>query len=1426
MLVDTTALIILPSVIGLLSVGHLTYTKLLPYDSAAAGQSQTGNVDRLARRDLADTTSVLRALRLLASLVLLLLAALQVLQGGSPGAWPFVAFAFYAYATWLCLASMRGSQPWKHTADTHVFCLFFACFLLDFYSVVYPLALVDGRTPTWPAVLHCISTLVGGVVIPLCLPGAPSSDPRKSASWFSYLTWGFLDPMVVHATRHRQVPDEKLLPLEERDDVEFLAERYFKRMDRTKPAESWDIAWNLISVFKWDFVAMFLNGIGNTLATFIAPIGIQQLLLYLEGGGHESPIRPWVWVVWIGISPMLRSLFGEWYVQNSARTLVRAEAIVVRLVFEHVLRMRASMSTSGRSEVVMPKTKSSDMTRQRMGMINNLVTGDAAAITKGVDWVQCVMAITQVIGSTVYLYLILGWSSLVGTAVLVVSLPVPIWVAKMRLSAQRRKMEASDHRVQNATRILNVLRTIKLFAWEEKALNKLFKFRNDEIARIRHNGILELIAYNANNILPLCNLLVTFGTYTLIMKGELTSSRVFTAISIFSILQAKLNQTAFLLPSMINAKVSLDRLTRFMKETRSIPGKVFQATSETIPSDIGVQSTYFTWHEMSSSEVQTDAREFKLTVEGTIRIRAKAMTAIVGPTGSGKTSFLMALGEMYCHPLGTDSWYNLPLEYGVAYATQETWVLNDTIRNNIIFDSAFDEARYHKVLEQCALIQDINSFPYGDLTEVGEKARVTLARAVYSSARILLLDDVFAGLDVHTARWVAEHCLKGDLVRDRTVILVTHDLALVKGSLDSVIQISDAGDAVQMQASAIDVSSFDGLVAGSQGHTEAEPQIASEYAETENSTGGKLIAEETTTYDAAGVRIIGFYLVNAGGPIFCAVIYLLVFAEVAVSLYQPFFLGRWAEQYNTRDPSSVPAEKYLGGFAVLLLAQLVLRTVKAALWLRGGLRASVNIHQKLMESVLYATFRWLDKTPIARVITRCTQDINSVDTSLPSIIMQELVMSTGIMLKLLAIFLVVKDAFLAGVVMLAMALVVGRGYIRVQAALKRKQSIAKSPVLSLFGTTCSGLTSIRAYGAQKRFTGELTRRINIYTRASRNFFNLNRWIDVRIDALGSVFSIAVAAAVLYTPAIRAGEAGFALSQVLAFSGDVFWFVRVWNVVEVECDLERIKDYIDIVSEPRHTPQGVPPAYWPASGSLRAQSLCARYDPDSNDVLHDISFDIKAGERVAVVGRTGNLALALLRAMLTRGKVYYDDIDIHQVNLDALRSHITIIPQNPELFADTLRENLDPFGEHDDATLNEALMDAGLVEREGFKENAGITLDSKVDEGGANFSLGQRQIIALARSKLRKNKLVIMDEDHARDITLQSSIRDSFGSDVTIFTIAHRLRTVMDYDTIMVMDAGNIVQCASPKELLEATEGIFREMVEKSHDRDLLFDLVK
>ncbi|KAJ6556823.1 hypothetical protein DFH09DRAFT_1248351 [Mycena vulgaris] len=1377
------------------------------------------------------------------------------------------------YASILTTLSINPNNT-RHRLIRHVNCVLFVAFCVYVYRDIFPFATftrVPEDVAEGPKLWAKIALLFfSGVVIPLFTPRQYIPVDPLTASIFSFMFYFFLDHIVFLAYRESQLKEDDLYPLCDTDTSIHLKSRSFRYLDSFSGSKSSrHIFFGLMRVFYRDFSILAGLYVLRVLLNISSPIAMNRLLQYIETRDEPGAIvRPWVWIVLIFLGPVLGSLAVQLCIFISTRTLVRTEAIITQLVFAHSLRIRMKAETtaatgatpvvveappsvsregsdaestddtptlengesSSRSESDTATVKASTSSIKSaaakeaakptkkegaksggslVGKINNLVTTD---LGDSRDFLFLVVYIPlQLAVGIWFLHSLLGWAVWVGLGSMVVLTPVPGFMAKFVQSVQKERLKRTDERVQSVSEAVNALRMVKLFGWDDKMKKTIEGKRDAELTWIRKRRFIDLASSLVNFLIPVLTMT------TLIMGQPLNASKVFSTMTLFQI-TSFLNQT-------VTGKVSLDRVNDFLKKTELLDAFEDKGAAVLFPSDpsaderIGFRNATFSWSKETEGANTRSRQEFKLKIDGQVIFERGRINLVVGPTGSGKTSLLLALlGEMHWIPSSPDSWYNLPRASGVAYAAQESWVLNETIRENIIFDTPFNEERYKKVLYQCALEPDLVLFQAGDETEVGEKgltlsggqkARLTLARAVYSKASILLLDDVLAALDVHTAQWIVEKCFGGDLVKNRTIILVTHNVALALPIAHFVVTFGPDGR-VESQGSISEIVKR-GPLAAQIREDHKIPDKTQEEIDTEapaaKPADGKLIVAEEIEVGHVSADAVKMYLFALGGqhPFLFFTFFSggIFFQQVFVAL-RTWMLGYWAKQYDYMPAEEVNVIYYLSIFVAIVFTSTAALAIVFVALVFGQLRASKVIHNNLMASILSAPLRWLDVTPTSRIIARVTNDIRDVDDSLA-------VRLTYIQVKFGAVVIYTPIFFLPGVLVGALGAWLGQIYIAGQLPVKRLMSNSRAPVLAHFGAAISGIVSVRAFGAESKFSIESLARIDRYTRTARNFWNLNRWVSIRVDLLGSMFSAGLATYLVYIKHSSAGDSGFLINMAVTFTGILLWLVRLLNRFEVQ-------GYIDIEHEKPATEAGKPPAYWPASGELRVDHLSARYSKDSPEILHDISFHINAGERVGIVGRTGSgkssLTLSLLRCIPTEGSVTYDGIQTSELNLDVLRSSITIIPQVPELLSCSLRANLDPFGQYDDAELNYALRAAGLFTLQSEMEEGRITLDSSISMGGSNLSVGQRQIFALARAIIRKSKILILDEDYKTDSIIQNSLRQELSGDVSLITVAHRLQTIMDADKIVEFD--------SPKELLKVKDGKFRALVNESNDRDALY----
>ncbi|KAF7306575.1 ATP-binding cassette transporter [Mycena indigotica] len=1357
----------------------------------------------------------------------------------------------FFYAAVLSIASINVRSKARRLFVRHLDTLLLVVFSIYVYRDLLPLATYHDKPldapEGWTLWVKIALLLFAAVVAPLLMPREyipvdprdPSSvpNPEQTASILSAVFCFFLDSLVLKGSSSL----DQLPPLADYDMAKHVRDKSFSSLGVSSPNKK-HVFFGLVWCFRTEYLVMAFSMIVMGVMNFASPLGINRLLNYLEDPESNRTFPPWVWIICMFIGPTARSAALQWYSLYATRTRVRCEAIITELVFEHALRMRVKAETSQNNTGLGTEKDTETFQANLVGKITNLVTTDLANILGGIHILMLLVLIPiETALSIVFLYKVLGWAAFVGLAMILALFPAPGYVAKLLKVVQQERLKKTDARVQVVTETMSVLRTVKLLGWERQMKDRINVKREEELIWIWKRQMLQLLDGNVQFIIPITTIL--------------NASKVFSSLAIFEVLRNQLGWVLRYLNLSITAKVSLDRVDEFLRKTELLDHYALSSESPpAIPQDdrIGFRDATFSWTSEHIDGTHTPShRRFLLRIDGELLFKPGCINLVVGPTGSGKTSLIMALlGEMHFIPSGPSSWYNLPRAKGVSYAAQESWVQNETIKENILFGAEYDEERYKKVIYQCALERDLELFDAGDATEVGEKgltlsggqkARVTLARAIYSNTEIILLDDVLAALDVHTSKWIVDKCFRGDLIKGRTIILVTHNVAMAKPIASYVVSM-DVDGTIHSHGSITEALAHDEVLAeelskDEKNLDEKTDGVDPAAAPVEPKSDGKLIVAEEVEEGHVSMDSLKLYIRGLAGnhPTFFVLACLLGLGSSQLSLTsQSWYLGRWAEQYDIVPPSQVDVAHYLGFFMFFVIGTMGFYITSFALYRTGVFRASKTLHQRLVEAVSGTTFRWLDTTPTSRVITRCTIDIQSIDITLPGSLWSLIEMSLGMLVEFIIVIVYTPTFLLPGLVVGGLGAWCGQLYITAQLPLKREMSVAKAPILGHISTVMAGLVSIRAYGAQAASVETSLSRIDRYSRAARTFHNLNRWIALRVDILGALFTTSLAYYLVYYQNARNSEVGFVLKLAVSFSSMILWWVRLVNDFEIEGNsLERIRGYIEIEQEPKPTSAGVPPASWPTSGTLHATGLSARYSADGPKVLENISFDIKSGEHVGIVGRTGSgkstLTLALLRTIFTEGKVLYDGIPISSLNLDALRSNITIIPQIPELLTGSLRKNLDVFDQYDDATLNSALRAAGLFALQSEMDEGRITLDSEIASGGGNLSVGQRQILALARAIVRGSKLLILDEatsaiDYKTDAVIQSSLRNELPKDTTLLTVAHRLQTIMDADKIMVLDAGRIVEFDSPRELLKNKNGKLRALVDESGDRDLLYKM--
>ncbi|KAJ2395626.1 hypothetical protein GGI05_001498 [Coemansia sp. RSA 2603] len=1020
----------------------------------------------------------------------------------------------------------------------------------------------------------------------------------------------------------------------------------------------------------------------------------------------------------------------------------------------------------------------------------------------------------------------------------------------------------NDQRLEVIGELVQGIMPIKLFGWGSRFIDIVGEKRAKQLLLLwRRAKVWCWINLWTMGSLPI----ISFVSFILYSIGhDLEASTVFAAISVFKIIQRPVDIIALVVADSVSIFVSFKRISAYLKqvEIQPLEERVHMDSSDG-SNVVGFKDATLSW--------ETSPRSGRFVLKNLdVNFPKGKLTIVGGPTGCGKSSMLSALvGEMQLTSgrifvpttaltdesahLGSFSRLSLT---EIAYVAQEPWLCNATIRDNILFGEPYDSSRYAKVLYACALVPDLLVLPAGDMSEIGErgitlsggqKQRVALARAVYSSSIVLLIDDCLSAVDSHTAKHILHKCLlnSDDLMRNRTRILITHHMSMCLPYCDFVVLLNDGSINFQglphdLEDGTADVYNTDSDLESSETNsphgmpllpsevstalsktpaaTENTPETAP-FSETASPTDGKLIDDEVRIHGMVKKNAWKTYFAPCGGWYFALTCIVSLLGAQVLAIYRDYYLASRLDIMDS-SPSCILVIYLLIGF----VAALISSGTFLFMYLRS-LRASKLFHELLLKSIVYAIPRFLETTPIGRIMTRFSKDMQIIDENIIEILYYFLRAIITVGLTLLVISSATPLFIVAGTISMTIYVRVSWRYIVGARETKRLEATSNAPMLSLFSEIVPGGKTIRSFGMQQAYMVEMERRFMEYLSADMMMRVYRRWIGIRLGIVSTTITFFTAILILMDiDHFSSGLAGFTLIYAVQLLSESASAIRKYSSLELSINsVERAHQYMTIAQEAlaktsAELRQVLQSKNWPQSGNLVVKNLVAGYTAD-RAVLHGISFHVRHGEKIGIVGRTGagksTMSLALLRIVEPiSGCVELDGTDISSVGLEDLRKNITTIPQDPALFNGTVRFNLDPFGDYTDMELVGVLRRTLLL---GPAPTAAFySLDDEITSHGQNLSLGQRQLVALARALVRKSRLVVMDEatasvDFETDKEMQCIIRGPEFANSTVLCIAHRLRTVIDYDRVLVLDNGRIVEFDSPAKLLNNTGSMFRQM---------------
>uniref|UniRef100_A0A8C5TS46 Canalicular multispecific organic anion transporter 1 n=1 Tax=Malurus cyaneus samueli TaxID=2593467 RepID=A0A8C5TS46_9PASS len=1267
--------------------------------------------------------------------------------------------------------------------------------------------------------------------------------------------------------RHREGdPDHGNMSKAQSQDILVLEEKQTKKKKKKKgdsedsgAPKDYPRGWlmkALAKTFRQNLLLAVAFKVVHDALVFVSP-QLLKLLIAFVSDEDSFAWRGYLYAILLFLTALIQSLCLQQHFSLCFQLGINVRASLIAAIYKKSL----TMSGATRKESTVGETV-------------NLMSADAQRFMDMANFVhQLWSSPLQIILSVVFLWAELGPSVLAGLAVMVLLIPINAFLVSKAKTIQERNMKNKDERMKIMTEILNGIKILKLFAWEPSFEKRINEIRGRELKNLVNFSSLQAVSIFVFTCAPVLVSLASFAVYVLVDENNiLDAQKAFTSISLFNVLRFPMAMLPMVLSTLVQTKVSTQRLERYLSgedlDTSAIHHNPIAGSA------VRFSEATFAWEQDGNAAIR----------DVTLDIAPGSLVAVVGAVGSGKSSLVSAmLGEM------ENIKGHINIQGSLAYVPQQAWIQNATLKDNIIFGSELDEARYQQVIKACALLPDLELLPAGDQTEIGEKGinlsggqkqRVSLARAVYSNADIYILDDPLSAVDAHVGKYLFEQVLgpKG-LLQNKTRILVTHSISFLP-QVDNIVvlaagAVSEHGSYSTLLANKGAFAQFLNLY-GNQEEDDSEKNtaavaLAGDEEETDDdvdpcleegsddvvtmtlkreasiqrrklsrslskrSTRSWKKAQEEPPKKLKGQQLIEKEAVETGrvkfsmyvrylravGWCFSFWIVMGYVGQYVAYVGTNLWLSAWTDDAKHYENQTYPThlrDERIGVFGALGVSQALFLLMATLLSARGAMRASRIMHQQLLSNILRVPMSFFDTTPTGRIVNRFAKDIFTVDETIPMSFRSWLNCFMAIISTLLVICLATPFFALVIIPLSVFYYFVLRFYVSTSRQLRRLDSVTRSPIYSHFGETVSGLSVIRAYGHQERFLKQNETTMDINQKSVYSWIISNRWLAIRLEFVGSlVVFFSALLAVISKGTLEGGIVGLSVSSALNVTQTLNWLVRTSSELETNIvAVERVHEYTKVKNEAPWVTKTRPPRGWPSKGEIQFVDYKVRYRPELDLVLHGITCDIGSTEKVGVVGRTGagkssltNCLFRLLEA--AGGKIIIDGVDIATIGLHDLRKSLTIIPQDPVLFTGTLRMNLDPFDQYSDEEVWKALE---LAHLKTYVQGLPEGLLHLVSEGGENLSVGQRQLVCLARALLRKAKILILDEataavDLETDHLIQTTIRSEFA-DCTVLTIAHRLHTIMDSNRVMVLQAGQIVEFDSPEELL-LKQGIFSSM---------------
>ena len=1044
-----------------------------------------------------------------------------------------------------------------------------------------------------------------------------------------------------------------------------------------------------------------------------------------------------------------------------------------------------------------------------------------------------------------------GYTFIFGLMIFLILFFIAWIIQSLYISNQKILLKNKDKRMKITSSVLHKLKVLKLYVWEDEFFNRVEKEREQEIKSMKKIQNITLLSRFVHSSIPLFLSVSSIGIYTLI-KGKMVLENLLASIEIFDTMSASLYRLPIFITTLLNCLISLNRLEKFLN------AKNFKKTSKE-DEELKKKNIDIKLNNCNFGIFNTELKKYKILLSDLdLEIKKGELVAVLGETGSGKTCLTNAiLNYLDFIPKSNNKKevYNV-VNGSISYASQNPWILNGTVRDNIIFYNELDIERYKKVLEICQLISELSQLPGGEMTEIssngqnisgGQKARISLARAIYKDADIYLFDDPISSVDPINSEKIFKNVLL-DYLKNKTRILIKHELRNIE-LFSKIIYLKNGkimfcGNYQELIKSNIYQKLLDEYTDKSDlEKNKLEKVIPKSYKEhhvrslsfgidKEKIMKGRLIKDEEMNEGSINKKLYINFIMIMGGFSFFTLLVIISATIQAFSLGGNIWLMQWSSGENENNLYSFLVYAQIDLFSLFFLF------LKEFLFSVALLRMNKKLHNKMLNKLIHAPINLFhDIVPIGQIINRLTSDLDKTRaiSKLLNLILRSFFM---LITSIVVCFHYNSLSLISALVMILSGIFITNYYISAGRNLNRLDGISRSPIVTCFSETFSGAKIIKSFKREENLKNRLFQFLNDYYYVISYKFGSANWYSLCLE-ISSYFYIffLVLFSCFFYDSFSSQAIALIIKYSVSFSDQMLnTFCFLSDMEKSMVSFERCDSYTKILQEEtteqkkRKVNKDKSLTNWPSQGRIQIREYSCKYRPETEIVLNNINAEISGGEKIGVVGKSGSgkstLSLSFFRMVeVYQGEIIIDDVNISEISLNKLRKNMCIIPQEPTLFESSVRDNVDPLKQYSDLEIFNILEELEFFDSINIrnkiyinkynKDYIQLCLNYKIKENGTNISLGNKQLLCFARAVLKNSKIIIMDEATASlDQKTQSIILKSiekYFKNSTLFSIAHRIESVLNFDRIMVFDEGKLKEFDKPNELLKQKNSIFYKL---------------